>query len=154
MVNVPKKNLSPHLGGKYDKWTLQSTESCSQANDGKSSLEAETVWALRALRCIQSETNRAADNLRETHNLSNEEKAKWIEDYVNRGSVITRITGEDAETTMMQQHENMTDDDQAGLTTWKRDEIFEEMLTAIGDRLNDLASYDDEEDGEDDKPDE
>jgi len=49
MVNDPKWNLSPHPAGKYDKSSKKTTRPRHQANEGKSSVEAEMVQALGAL---------------------------------------------------------------------------------------------------------
>jgi len=49
----------------------------------------------------------------------------------------------------MQELENMTNAEKAGLTTRKPKKRLKEMLNVIGDSLSNLASSDDEEDGED-----
>jgi hypothetical protein len=41
----------------------------------------------------------------------------------------------------------MTTVENWGATNWKPETMFAEMLNAIGDSLNDLASSDDEQDG-------
>jgi len=82
MVNAPKKNFSPLPAGKYGKWTKQSTHQHHQANEGKSSLVAERVRALGALRSLRSKKKLVAEKRQEMHFLSNEEKEKWIEDFV------------------------------------------------------------------------
>jgi hypothetical protein len=51
-------------------------------------LEAEPVRALEALRSIQSKKRLAAEKRQETHFLNNEEKEKWIEDYVERETAV------------------------------------------------------------------
>jgi hypothetical protein len=82
MVNAPKKNFSPLPAGKYGKLTKKATRRRHQANQGKSGLEAERVRALGALRSLRSKKKHAAEKRQETHFLSDEEKEKWIEDFV------------------------------------------------------------------------
>jgi hypothetical protein len=54
----------------------------------------------------------------------------------------------DAEATVQQEQDDMTQVEIAGLTSRNPEKTFEEMLVAIGDSLSDLASSDDGEDGE------
>ena len=90
MVNVPKKDLWPLLAGKYGKSTKQSTHQHRQANKRNRGLEAESVRALGSLRSIRSKKKPSAEKRQETHFLSNEEKEKWIEDYVDRETAVAR----------------------------------------------------------------
>ena len=83
MVNPPKKNLSPLLAGKYGKLMKKSTRRRHQANKGKSGLEAERVRGLGTLRSLRSKKKFLAEKRQETHFLTNEEKEKWIKDYVD-----------------------------------------------------------------------
>jgi len=92
---------------------------------------------------------RAAEKRRETHFLSNEEKEKRIEDYVERETAGARKRLEDAEAAVQQEQDDVTHAEIAGLTPREREKTFEEMIAAIGDSLSDLASSDDGEDGED-----
>jgi len=155
MVNVPKKNLSPLPAGKYSKSTKHSTRRHYQANQGKSGLEAEWVWALGALRRLRSKKKKlAAGNRRETQFLSKEEKEKWIEDYVERETTAATKRVEDAETAIRQKQDDMRTAEKGGLTTMKPDTSFEEILNGIGDSLSDLASSDAGEDGEQEDDDE
>jgi hypothetical protein len=85
------------------------------------------------------------------HFLSNEEKEKWIEDFVERETTVARKQVQDAETVLMQ---DMTTAENECATTGKPETTFEEMLNAIRDSLSDLASSDDEQDGEDEEDDE
>jgi hypothetical protein len=97
MVNAPKQHFAPHPAGRYGKSTQRSTQRRHQANEGKRGVEAETIRPLGALRSFRSKKKLAAEKLRETHILSNEEKEKWIEDYVVRGTAGARKRVEDAE---------------------------------------------------------
>ena len=151
MVNAPKMNFSPLPAGKYGKSTKKSTRRRHQANEGKSGLVAERVRALGALRSLRSKKKLAAEKRQETHFLSNEEREKWIEDFVERETAVARKRVQDAETAIMQ---DMTTAENGGATTGKPETTFEEMLNAIGDSLSDLASSDDEQDGEDEEDDE
>jgi len=69
---------------------------------------------LHILRC---KTTLSAEKRRETHNLSNVEKEKWIEDYVERETAVARNRVRDAETAIMPVHEDMTTAENAGATT-------------------------------------
>jgi hypothetical protein len=149
MVNAPKKNFSLLPAGRHGKSTKRSTQRCHQVNEGKSGFEAERVRALGALRCLRSKKKLAAEKQRETHFLSNEEKEKWIEDFVERETAGARKRVEDAEAVVQQEQDDMTHAELAGLTSRKPEKTCEEMLVAIGDSLSDLASSKDGEDGED-----
>jgi len=84
MGNAPKNNFSPLSAGRYGKSTKRSTQRRHHANEGKSGLEAERVRAIGALHSLRSKKKLAAEKQREMHFLSNEEKDKWIDDYVKR----------------------------------------------------------------------
>jgi len=85
---------------------------------------------------------------RETHFLSNEEKEKWIEDYVERETAGARNRVEDAESAVQQEQDDMTQAEIAGLMSRVPEMTFEEMLVSIGGCLSDLATSDDGEDGD------
>jgi len=146
MVNHPKKNFSPLPAGKYGKSTKKSTRRRHQVNEGKSGLVAERVRALGALRSLRSKKKLAAEKRQETHFLSNEAREKWIEDFMERETAVARKRVQDTETAIMQ---DMTTAENGGATTGKPETMFEDMLNAIGDSLSDLASSDDEQNGED-----
>jgi len=148
MVNALKKNFSPLPARRYGERTKLSTQRHPHANEAKSGLVADRIRALGALRRLRSKKRLAAENRREMHFLSNEEKEKWIEDYVERETAGARKRVEDAEAAVQQEQDNMTQAEIAGLTSRKPEKTFEEMLVAIGDSLSDLASSDDGEDGE------
>jgi hypothetical protein len=148
MVNSSKKYFSPLPGGRYGKSKKRSTQRRHQANEGKSGFEAEGIQALGALCSLRSKQKLAAEKRREMHCLSNEEKEKWMEDYVERETAGARKRVEDAEAAVQQEQDNMTQAEIAGLTSREAEKTFEEMLVAIGDSLSDLASSDDGEDGE------
>jgi len=148
MVNASKKHFSPLPPGKYGNSTKTATCRRHQANEGKSGLEAVQVRALGALRSLRSKKKLAAEKRWETNFLSNKEKVKWIEEFVERETAVARKRVQDAGTAMMQELKDMT------TATGKRETTFEEMLNAIGDSLSNLASFDDEQDGEDKEDDE
>jgi len=154
MVNAPKKNFSPLPAGKSGKSTKQSTRRRHQVNEGKRGLEAERVRALGALRSLRSKKRLAAEKRQETHFLNNEEKEKWIEDYVQRETAVARKRVQDPETAIMQELKDMTTAESAGGTTRLPETTFEEMLNAIGDSLSDLATSDNEQDGADEEDEE
>jgi len=149
IVNDLKRNFSRLPAGRYGKSTKRSTQRHHQANEGKSSLEAESVRALGALRSFRSKKKLAAEKWPETHFLSNEEKEKWIENYVQRETAGARRRVEDAEAAVQQEQDDMTHAEMTGSTSRVPEMTFEEMLVAMRDSLSDLASSDDGEDGED-----
>jgi len=149
MVNAPKKNFSPLPADRYGKSTKRSTQRCHKVNEGKSGLEAETIRALGPLSSLRSKKKLAAEKRRETHFLSNEEKEKWIEDYVERETAGARKRVEDAEAAVQQEQDDMMHAEIAGLTSREPEKTFEEMLVAIGDSLSNLPSSDNGENGED-----
>jgi len=112
-------------------------------------LQAERVRALGALRRVRSKKKLAPEKRRETHFLSNEEKEKWIEDYVERETAGARKRVEDAEAAVQHEQDNTTYGEIAGLTPREPEKTFEEMMAAIADTLSDLASSVDGEDGQD-----
>jgi len=112
---------------------------------------AERVRALGALRSLRSKKKLAAEKRQETHCLSHEEKQKWIEDFVERETAVARKRVQDAETALMQ---DMLTAENEWATTGKPETLFVEMLNAIGDSLSDLASSDEEQDGEGEEDDE
>jgi len=82
------------------------------------------------------------------HFLSNEENAKWIENYdVESETAGARKRVEDAEAAVQQEQEDSKNAEKAGLTNFECEKRFEEMMVAIEDSLSDLASSDDGETG-------
>ena len=77
---------------------MHSTRPHHQANDGKSGLEAERVRGLQAMHSLQSNEELAAWKRQETCLMSNEEKEKWIKDYVDSETTVARKRVEYAET--------------------------------------------------------
>jgi len=128
MVNATKKNFSPVPVGKYGKSTKQSTCRRHQANEGMTGLVAETLRALGALPSLRSKKKLAAEISQEMHFLSNEEKGKWIEDFVERETPVARKRVQDAETAIMH---DLTTSENGCATTWKPQTTFAEMLNAI-----------------------
>jgi len=117
-------------------------------NQGKSGSEAERVRVIGASRSMRSKKKLEAETRREAHFLSNEEKMKWIEDYVERVTAGARKRVEDAKAAVQQEQEDMMHAGIAGLTTREPEKTFEEMMVMIWDSLSDLASSDNGEDGE------
>jgi len=73
---------------------------------------------------------------------------KWIEDYVERETLMATQRVVDAETAIKQEQEVMRNAEKVGLITKQPETTFEEMLNAIRDSLTNLATSDDGEDGE------
>ena len=154
IVNAPKNTVNTRPAAEYGKSTKWSTQWRHQANQGKSSLEAERVRALGALCGLRSKKKLVAEKLWERHFSSNEEKEKWIEGDVERKTAGARKQVEDAEAVVQQEQEEMRKAENAGWTNREHDMTFHEMMVAIGDSLSDFASSDDEEDGEDENDEE
>jgi len=154
MVNAPEKNLSPLPAGKYGESMKHSTRRRHHAYKGKSGLEEETVGALGALRNLQSKKRLAVEKRRDPHFFSNQGREKWIEDYVERETAVSRKPVHDPQTALMQEHEHMVNVKKGQSTTTKLEIPLKEMLKAIGDSLSDLASSKDKEDREDEDDDE
>jgi hypothetical protein len=76
---------------------------------------------LGALRSLRSKKKLAAEKRQEMHFLSNEEKQKWIEDFVERGTTVARKRVQDAETASMQ---DMTTAENECATTGKPETTF------------------------------
>jgi len=148
MGNGPKMNFSPLPAGRNSKSTQRSTQRRHHANEGKTGLETERVRALGAQHSLRSKKKLAAEKRRETHFLSNEEKEKWIEDYVQSETAGARKRVEDAEAAVQQEQDDMTHTEIAAWTPRQPEKTFEEMMAAIGDSLSDLASSDNGEDRE------
>jgi len=83
------------------------------------------------------------------HFSSNEEKSKWIEDYVDRETKVVMKRVQDTKTALMQEQEQMRKVEKARSTTTKPETTYDKMMSAIGDSLSNLASSEYEEDRED-----
>jgi len=116
-------------------------------------LEEERVRALGALRSFQSKEKLAVEKQWETHLLRNNEKQKLIEHDVDRETAVATKRVEDAETSIQQVQEDMRNVEKARLTTRQPGKTLI-MFNAAGDRLSDLASSDNQEDGQDEDYDE
>jgi len=70
---------------------------------------------------------------------------------VERESAVARKRVPDAEKAIMQGLNNIPTAENVGATTGNPETTFEELLNAMGDSLSDLASSDEEQDGEDEE---
>ena len=73
---------------------------------------------------------------------------------MDRETAVVRKRVQDTETVIMQEQEHLRNVEKARSTTTKPETTFEEMLNAIRGSLSDLASSEDEENGEDEDDDE
>jgi hypothetical protein len=80
-------------------------------------LGAESVRAIGVLLSWRSKKKLAAEEQRETHFISNEEKTKWIEDFVKRDTAWARKRVNDAEAEVQQVQDDMTHAGITGLTS-------------------------------------
>ena len=149
MGNAPNTNCLLLWAGRCGTSTKRSNHRRHQGNEGKSWLEAQRVRALGALRSLGSRKKLAAEKRRETHFLSNAEKEKWIEDYVETESAGARKRVEDVEAGVQQEQDDVTHAEITGLTSREPETTSQEMLVATDDSLSDHASSDNGEDGED-----
>jgi hypothetical protein len=90
----------------------------------------------------------AAGKRHQIHCLGNEEKEKWIEDYIQRETTGARQRVADAEEAIRQEQEDTKTDGDAGLTTREPKNRCSAMMVAIGDSLSDIPRSDDGEDRE------
>jgi len=90
----------------------------------------------------------AAERWWAKHFSSNEEKEKWVEDYVERETAGARKRVGDAEAVVQQEQEDMKNAENGGLTNREPEKSFQEMMVTIWDSLSDLPSSGDGEDGE------
>jgi hypothetical protein len=151
MVNPAKKrsvhNLSALPAGKHGKSKKRSTKQRHKSNEGKTGFEAERVRALGALRVLRARKRKAAAEMAENkREMSEEEKQKWIDDYVHSQTAKARERLTKAEEAV--QEELATDI--GGLASLKRKKIFDEMLKAIGESIDDVVASDDDDDDDDD----
>jgi hypothetical protein len=64
-------------------------------------LEAERVQALGALNSLRSKKTLAAEKSKPMHIFSNEEREKWVVDYVEQETAVDRKQVQDAEEAIM-----------------------------------------------------
>jgi len=74
---------------------------------------------------LRSKKKLSAEKRQKTYFLSNEEKEKWIEDYMERESAVARKRIQDAETEIMQELKDMTTAESLGATTRKPETTLE-----------------------------
>ena len=111
-------------------------------------MEGDRVRAIGTLLNLQFEKKLATWEAQEANYLSYNEMEKWIEDYVERETLMATQRVVDAETAIKQEQEVMRNAEKVGLITKQPETTFEEMLNAIRDSLTNLATSDDGEDGE------
>jgi len=90
MVNGPQMSLSPLPAAEHGKSTKKSTRRHHQATKGKSGLDGDSVRALGALRSLRSKKKLSVEKRWATNFSGNQEKKKWIEDYVDGETAVVR----------------------------------------------------------------
>jgi len=148
MVNGLKKNFAPLPASRYGKLTEWSTQQHYQVNDGMGRLEAVRVRALGVLGSLGFKKKLTAEKRWETHFLSNEEREKWIEDYVDRETAGARKRVEDAEAAVQQDQEDMKQAEIAVLTITVLEKTFDKMMAAISGSLSAIAIPENGQDGD------
>jgi len=83
------------------------------------------------------------------HFVSDEEKEKLIEDYVEIITAMAFKRVEDAEAAIREEQEDTKTAENTGLTTRESQKNLHEKRVAIGDSVSNIASSDDGEDRED-----
>jgi hypothetical protein len=151
MVNAPKKNISLHPEGKYDKSTKKSIHRRHQAKKARAAWwqNGSQHWEYSAA-CDLKRSLRQRKSRKHTFSR-NEEKEKWIEHFVERETAVAGKWVQDTETAIMQ---DMTTAENGCATSGKPATRFAYMLNAIADSVSDLASSNDEQNGEDEEDDE
>jgi len=84
------------LEGKYCIATKWSTWWCHQVNEANRGLDTGTVQDTGALRSFRSKKNLVREKLHAVYFISNEEKAKYSNDFIDRETVVARKPVEDA----------------------------------------------------------
>jgi len=120
---------------KWTKWRSARTQT-----------QSEPLGVLRSLRTKQKIE---VENWYETHSLNNEENGKWIEDYIQRETTVLRKRVEDAETAIEQGQEDKRNVGNTGLIMGELEETSEEMMAPVGYSLSNLATADDDVNGDD-----
>jgi hypothetical protein len=80
---------------------------------------------------LRSKKKLAAMKREETHFLCNEEKEKWIEDYVERETTGARKRVGDAEAAVQQEQDDTSKAENAGLTKREPNKTLQGMMVAI-----------------------
>jgi len=83
------------------------------------------------------------------HFLSNEDKEKQNDDYVEKDTAGARKRFEYAQAAVQQEQEDTRKAENVGFKNREPQKTFLEKMVAIGDTLSDLVSSDHAEDGED-----
>jgi hypothetical protein len=98
MDTASNENVLLLLAEKGSTSTMHRAGQYPPPNQCKCSLEAHTVWILRALCSLQFSKMIVAKARREMIFLSNQEKEKWIQHYVQRKTAMARKGVKDTET--------------------------------------------------------
>jgi hypothetical protein len=147
-----KKNLKPLPAGKTGKSRNPSTLRRHRYNAERSAHEAERIRALNALRTLKSRKRKAATKMKEIQGMSEDQREKWIENYVERETQVARQRVEAADAAVNEDMENEYGAPPA-VRTKKR--TFEELLALVGDDLDNVVPSDDDDDDDDEEePDE
>jgi Uri superfamily endonuclease len=86
---------------------------------------------LGALGSLQSKKKLLAEKRQKSHLFRNDEKEKWIEDYLQSETTVARKRVDVAETAIMSEQNNTTTAENLGATTAKPKTTFEQILNAI-----------------------
>ena len=151
MVNTPKKNFSPLPAGKFGKSDNPATLKRHRTNAGKGGIESERIRALQALRTLRSKKKAKAAASKDTVSMTQQEREKWIEDYVERETAVARRRVEEADAAWELEKERLAAEALDGASTASKSKTtFAEMLKGIDDSIDDIATSDeDDEDDED-----
>jgi hypothetical protein len=82
-----------------------------------------------------------AEKLQETHFICNQEKEKWIGDYVGKETGGARKRGGDSDVVVQQEEEDMKNGENAGLINRELVKTLQEIMVAIGDNVSNPGTY-------------
>jgi hypothetical protein len=144
-----KKNLKPLPAGKHGKSKKASTLRRHRCNEGKSAHEAERIRALNALRSLRSKKRLAAAKKKEVKDMDEEERGRWIDDYVEKETRVARQRVEAADAAVKADMEKVYDPK----TVDEPKKTFQELLALVGDDIDNVVPSDDDDDWDDSEED-
>ena len=129
---------------KYGKSIRSVTKQYHKVNEGKSHIEAELVQALGTLYSICPKNRYAAELRPESSFVSKEVKEKQIDEFVESETVAARHRVVEAQAVVEREKDSVLR--RAAADTTKIP--FEEMLEAIEDSIDNVATSDEDDDDE------
>jgi len=103
MVNAPNKNHSLQQVGIHGILTQCCTQQRRQLNECNSSLEADRVWGVGALRSLHCKNNLIAEKQQEIPILNLRGNTERINDFIDRETAAERTPVKDSEIAILQE---------------------------------------------------